>query len=353
MAGFLDDMAVGSRARAADSMTREPLAALRERCADLPQPPAMHLTTAFNVIAELKLHSPSEGALGGAGHSLQSRVLTYASAGATAVSVLTEPHRFAGSLEHLKAAAAALAGTGVPVMRKDFLVDPYQLYEARAAGAGGALLIVRVLTRPQLDEMLDCARELRLFVLLEAFDEADLEVAADLVARHAATGTRGRDPVGPPLRSLHSKSLAPGGHDHLARASFEAVPSTRRVRGGEGAPERSVKSRSEGAPRRIPDAPRSQPALDDERCYASLLVGVNSRNLQTLEVIPGRLIELAPRLPQTCPCVAESGLSTPADAARVARAGFDMALVGSALMRAPDPGALLKAMLDAGRAARR
>jgi indole-3-glycerol phosphate synthase len=83
-----------------------------------------------------------------------------------------------------------------------------------------------------------------------------------------------------------------------------------------------------------------------------LLVGVNSRNLQTLEVMPERLVELAPRLPQTCPCVAESGLSAPADAARVARAGYDMALVGSALMRAPDPGALLKAMLDAGRAAR-
>lgn len=98
---------------------------------------------------------------------------------------------------------------------------------------------------------------------------------------------------------------------------------------------------------------RSKLVQGDNACRAPLLVGVNSRDLQTLEVVPDRLVELAPRLPQGCPRVAESGLSTPADAARVASAGYDMALVGSALMRAPDPGALLRAMLDAGRAARR
>jgi len=373
MVGFLDDMAAGSRARAADAMAREPLAAARERCADLPKPPVMRRTAAFDVIAELKLRSPSEGTLGGAEHNLQSRVLTYARAGATAVSVLTEPQRFAGSLAHLEAAAAALAGTGVPVMRKDFLVDPYQLYEARAAGAGGVLLIVRMLTRPQLDEMLDCARELGLFVLLEAFDASDLEVATDLVARHAATGTRGRDPVGPPLRSLRSKSLASRGHDHLARASVEAVPSARRVRGGESARPDPTPARAEAGsegsrvrdPAGRPLAARLNASLGGARATsdatsggagrqtASLLVGVNSRDLQTLDVVPGRLVELAPRLPQGCPRVAESGLSTPADAARVASAGYDMVLVGSALMRAPDPSALLRAMLDAGRAARR
>lgn len=83
-----------------------------------------------------------------------------------------------------------------------------------------------------------------------------------------------------------------------------------------------------------------------------LLVGVNSRDLQTLQVEPGRLADLAPRLPRQVPRVAESGLETPADAARAAGLGYDMALVGSALMRARDPGALIKAMIAGGRAAR-
>lgn len=291
--GFLDDMAAASRTRTGRARAREPLAALRRRCADLPRPPALRHGGRFEVIAELKLRSPAQGALSSADSDIGQRVADYAAAGAVAVSVLTEPQRFAGSLDHLRGAALALAGCGVPAMRKDFLVDPYQLYEARAAGAGGALLIVRMLALPQLEEMLDCARELGLFVLLEAFDEADLEVATGLVARHTATGTRGR----------------------------------------------------------IPDTSRPRPALDDELYRAPLLVGVNCRDLQTLEVVPDRLAALALHLPQGRLRVAESGLSTPDDTARIARAGYDTALVGSALMRAPDPGALLQAMIAAGRAA--
>ena len=79
---------------------------------------------------------------------LTTRVAAYARAGATAVSVLTEPERFDGNLAHLAEAAATLAPLGVPVLRKDFLVDPYQLFEARAAGAGGVLLIARMLSEP-------------------------------------------------------------------------------------------------------------------------------------------------------------------------------------------------------------
>jgi indole-3-glycerol phosphate synthase len=85
--------------------------------------------------------------------------------------------------------------------------------------------------------------------------------------------------------------------------------------------------------------------------YADVLLGVNSRDLQTLAVVPERLEQLAPRLPREYPRVAESGLTTPDDAARMVRAGYDMALVGGALMSAPDPGALVRAMLAAGRAA--
>jgi indole-3-glycerol phosphate synthase len=83
---------------------------------------------------------------------------------------------------------------------------------------------------------------------------------------------------------------------------------------------------------------------------APVLVGVNSRDLQTLAVVPERLEQLAPLLPQAWPRVAESGLATPEDAARMARAGYDVALVGGALMSAPDPGELVRAMLASGRA---
>jgi indole-3-glycerol phosphate synthase len=81
-------------------------------------------------------------------------------------------------------------------------------------------------------------------------------------------------------------------------------------------------------------------------------MGLNSRDLRSLAVDPDRLERLAPRFPDGWPKVAESGLEDPEDAAGAAAAGYDLALVGSALMRSPDPGALLAAMLDAGRGAR-
>jgi indole-3-glycerol phosphate synthase len=165
-----------------------------------------------------------------------------------------------------------LAPLGVPAMRKDFLVDPYQLHEARAHGAGGALLIVTMLDRARLLELIDCAAELGLFVLLETFDAADVAVAHELCVRWRGAAS-------------------------------------------------------------------------------DCLVGVNSRNLQTLQVVPARLEELAPALPRGFPRVAESGLAVPADAARLARAGYDLALVGTALMTSHDPGALAGAMIAAGRSA--
>ncbi len=106
--------------------------------------------------------------------------------------MLTEPSRFDGRLEHLQQAAAALKTLNVPAMRKDFLVNPYQVLEARAAGAGGILVIVRMLPRSQLAELLDAAADLNLFVLLEAFDAVDLEEARELLVRRpAVTDARG------------------------------------------------------------------------------------------------------------------------------------------------------------------
>jgi indole-3-glycerol phosphate synthase len=212
---------------------------------------------------------------------IEARVRAYADAGAALVSVLTEPTRFDGSLAHLEQAAQALGGR-VPIMRKDFLVDPYQVLEARAAGAGGVLIVLRVLSDAVVKSLLDCARELELFALLEAFDEDDLERASVWVKACAGSTT-----IGASARS------------------------------------------------------------------ATLLVGLNCRDLDTLEVVPGRLEALAHRLPVGVPRVAESGVATAADAARVAAAGYDLALIGTALMRHPSPGALARDLLAAGRGARR
>ena len=289
MNDFLDRMARSGRARVLDAASRESPAALRARALDMPPAPPLAQGESFGLIAEFKRRSPSLGEFAGNG-GLERQVTAYASAGAVAVSVLTEPSEFHGGIADAREAAHVLAPHGIPVLRKDFLVDPYQLYETRTAGAGGALLIVRALSDAQLREMLDCARELGLFVLLEAFDAED-----------------------------------------IWRATAEVAV---------GVPERSTRiSRSEGTP--PPDPGRGAP----------ILLGINCRDLRTLEIVPNRFHELAPSLPRELPRVAESGLATPDDCAAVARCGYDLGLVGSALMSAPDPGALLRTMLAAGRAA--
>jgi len=272
VSGFLEEMHRSSAQRVAEARRREPLAALERRAAQVPAPPALKLAGGFDVIAELKLRSPAQGALAAAAHDWRGRVRAYANAGAAAVSVLTEPSRFDGSLAHLGAAAQVLAPLGVPAMRKDFLVDPYQVFEARVAGAGGVLVILRMLPREDTRALIDCALALGLFVLLEAFDAHDIALMHELVE-----GRRGA---------------------------------------------------------------------------TALLAGVNCRDLATLEVVPARLLELAPLLPAGVPRVAESGVATPEGAGSVAAAGYSLALVGSALMRGADPQGLAAALLRAGRAAR-
>ena len=225
----------------------------------------------FDVIAELKLRSPAAGVLGDENGDWLGRIAAYARGGAAAVSVLTEPSRFDGSIEHLREAAIALAPLGVPAMRKDFLVASYQVLEARAAGAGGVLVILRMLPRARIEELLDVAAEQGLFVLLEAFDAADLESARDFAAR-----------------------------------------------------------------RRMPRA-------------AGILVGINSRDLQTLKVRPERFAALAPKLPAGLPAVAESGVATAADARQMQQLGYGAALIGTALMAEADPSRLLREIFAATR----
>jgi len=190
VSAFLDEMAGSSRARVREARTTRSLAALESAVQAMATPPPLRLdASGFDLIAELKLRSPAAGRLGAAGEDVAARVGGYARAGAAAVSVLTEPSRFEGSLAHLAAAAQVLTPLGVPALRKDFVVDPYQLYEARAAGAGGVLLILRMLPAAQTAALLECARALGLFVLLEAFDEEDIALMHALIEAQRGSNT--------------------------------------------------------------------------------------------------------------------------------------------------------------------
>jgi indole-3-glycerol phosphate synthase len=132
----------------------------------------------ISVIAEHKRRSPSAGAIR-EGATVRDVVQAYERGGAAALSVLTEPFHFDGSLDDLREARAA---TTLPVLRKDFIVDPYQLYEAAAAGADAILLIVAALELPQLDSLLREAGALDLDALVEVHDERELELALEVEA---------------------------------------------------------------------------------------------------------------------------------------------------------------------------
>ena len=211
----------------------------------------------LSVIAEIKRRSPAKGDLRidlDAGEQAR----RYDEAGASALSVLTDEPYFRGSDDDLRAARAA---TVLPILRKDFTIDPYQVYEARLLGADAVLLIVRALPDALLRELLGLAGELGLSALVEVHDEPELR-------RAAAAGAR--------------------------------------------------------------------------------LIGVNNRNLDTLEVDPETSLRLRALLPSGCTSVAESGISSPELAGRLARAGYDAILVGEVLVRADDPGVLLRRLCAAG-----
>jgi indole-3-glycerol phosphate synthase len=131
-----------------------------------------------SVIAEHKRRSPSSGTIR-EGATVTEIVRGYERGGAAALSILTEPFHFSGSLEDLREARAA---SSLPVLRKDFIVDPYQLYEAAAAGADAILLIVAALELPQLDDLLREAGALDLDALVEVHDERELEQALEVEA---------------------------------------------------------------------------------------------------------------------------------------------------------------------------
>lgn len=263
MSDFLQEMADVSLARARSSVEKASVTGLESRARSAPPPVELDLSTrGFDVIAEVKLASPSEGRMVDEGDDrVVPLAMAYAGSGAIAVSVLTEETRFGGSLRHLEAVADAV---DVPVMRKDFLTDPLQVLEARAAGASGVLLIARMLPGGLLAEMTDKTLDLGMFALVEVFDGADLELAESVFDR-------------------------------------------------------------------------------------KVLVGVNCRDLATLEVDRSRLGDLASHLPEHLPSVAESGMVTPGDVATVAAIGYRGALIGSSLVTDGDPAAKLRRFIDAGR----
>lgn len=209
---------------------------------------------AVNVIAELKRASPSHGVLREE-FDPQALALQFERGGAVALSVLTEEEFFQGSLKDLRAARAA---TALPVLRKDFILDPWQVWEARAANADSFLLIVAILRDAVLSELLGLGRALGMEALVEAHTREEVSRAVDAGAR---------------------------------------------------------------------------------------ILGINNRDLRSLEVRLETSLELVEAVPDECTAVSESGLRSPADLERLRAAGFDAFLVGEHLMQAHDPAAALRAML--------
>jgi indole-3-glycerol phosphate synthase len=214
---------------------------------------ALRASPAPRVIAECKRRSPSKGILR-KNYDPAAHAAAYAGAGAAAISVLTEPTFFDGSLEHLARVRAAVE---VPLLRKDFIVTEYQLVEAIAFGADAVLLIVGALDDRELLTLLATARGLGLAALVEVHDIAELARAVN------------------------------AGAD---------------------------------------------------------VIGVNSRNLRTLTVDGLVLDEVSKAIPSSAIAVAESGIRTPDDIARLSAAGYSAFLVGERLITEPDPGAALRAL---------
>jgi len=252
----LDDIIAGVREDLAVRKAQVGLADLKAALADVdaPRDPMPHLRDAgSSVIAEVKRKSPSKGHLA---EIPDPTVLAaaYERGGAAAISVLTEQRRFGGTLADLKAVRAVV---DTPILRKDFIVEDYQLLEARAAGADLALLMCSVLLGDDLTRLYEYARELGLTPLVEVHDEEEAERAVALGAE---------------------------------------------------------------------------------------LIGVNARNLKTLEVHNDMFATLAPHIPDDRVKVAESGIFSAADVQRHVDEGARAVLVGEALVKDGDPETAVRSM---------
>lgn len=256
----LDDILVGAAADLRERMEQTSLDELKAQAAR--QHPALDPMPAFradgvSVIAEVKRSSPSKGELAVI-KDPAGLAADYAAGGAVAISVLTEGRRFGGTLADLRAVRGTV---DIPVLRKDFITTSYQLWEARAAGADMALLIVAALEQSALESLIERARSIGLTPLVEVHDEGEVEQAVD------------------------------AGAD---------------------------------------------------------LIGVNARNLRTLEVDRGTFERLSPRIPAHVVKVAESGVRGPHDVFEYAKCGAHVVLVGETLVRGDDPRASVADLVAAG-----
>ncbi len=256
----LDDIVEGVRIDVADRMAAVPLDELKERAASVRQ--AQDITAILRggdvcVIAEVKRSSPSKGALAEIADPA-ALAQEYEAGGAHCISVLTEERRFGGSLADL---AAVRAAVDIPVLRKDFIVTSYQLWEAKAYGADVILLIVAALEQEALVSLIERTRSLGMTPLVEVHDEHEVARALDAGAT---------------------------------------------------------------------------------------IVGVNARNLKTLEVDRGTFARLAPLIPDSVVRVAESGVRDARDLIVYAEAGADAVLVGESLVTGKDPRAAVHDLVTAG-----
>jgi len=186
---YLERMLDSTRRRLAEAKERVTVDALEQRLAGIDE--ARSLRGALDadgvaVIAEIKRASPSAGIFD-ANLNATETAHAYARGGAAAISVLTEPEFFKGSIDDLSSAHAA----GLPVMRKDFILDPWQVLESRASGADALLLVVRALSRGDLEALLAACRSLRMDALVEVYDGEELKRALDAGA--AIVGVNNRD----------------------------------------------------------------------------------------------------------------------------------------------------------------
>lgn len=177
---ILDEIAAKTRERVAELSARVPLAELRGRAEELPRSTEFPFKRALgggemSFICEVKKASPSKGIIAEDFPYLQI-ARDYEAAGASAISCLTEPFWFKGSDEYLKDIAAEVK---IPVLRKDFTVSEYMVYEAKLLGAAAVLLICAILSREQLKEYLELAHSLGLSALVEAHDEKEVQMALD------------------------------------------------------------------------------------------------------------------------------------------------------------------------------
>jgi indole-3-glycerol phosphate synthase len=256
----LDEILEGVRADLTARQRAVPLDSLKEAAGKAPA--ARNVVAAFKggdvaVIAEVKRASPSKGALAAIADPA-SLAMDYEAGGARVISVLTESRRFGGSLEDLAAVREAVQ---VPVLRKDFIVSSYQLWEARAYGADMVLLIVAALEQNALVSLVERALSIDLVPLVEVHTEDELDRALDAGAR---------------------------------------------------------------------------------------VLGVNARNLATLEVDRSVFGRLAPRVPEGIVKIAESGIRGPHDLLAYAAAGADAVLVGESLVTGKDPRSAVADLVTAG-----